>query len=83
MQDRAEVQLLNNAPDAILCWFLAILACNSVHDFEKYYIPDRICFSRRIVFRAIACCADEKAVAGCAIQIIRIVLVGMCPGKPG
>ena len=83
MQNCPEVQLLKNPPGAILSGVLAILACNSVHDFEKYYIPDRVCFGRRIVFRTNACCADEKAVAGGSIQAICPVLANVCAGQPG
>lgn len=83
MQDRAKVQLLKNTPGAILSGVLAILACNSVHDFEKYYIPDRVCFGRRIVLRTNACCVDEKAVVGGSIQAIRLLLADMCAGQPG
>lgn len=83
MQDRVKVQLLKNAAGAILSGILAILACNSVHDFEKYYIPDRVCSGRRIVFRTNACCADEKAVVGRSIQAICPVLALMCAGQFG
>ena len=83
MQNGVKVQLLKNPSDAILSGILAILACNSVHDFEKYNIPDRICFGRRIVFRTNACCADEKAVVGGSIQAICPVLADMCVGQPG
>jgi hypothetical protein len=83
MQNGAKVQLLKNPPDAILSGVLAILACNSVHDFEKYNIPDRIRFGRRIVFRTNACCADEKVVVGRSVQAIRPVLAYMCVGQPG
>jgi hypothetical protein len=83
MQNGPKVQLLKNKSGAILSCILAILACNSVHDFEKYYIPDRICFSRRIVFRTNACCADEKAMVRSSIQAICLVLADMCAGQPG
>jgi hypothetical protein len=83
MQIAAKVQLLKNAPGAILCSILAILERNSVHDFEKYNIPDRICFGCGIVFRTYACCNNEKAMVGSSIQVVRFVLAGMCVGKSG
>ena len=83
MQIGAKVQLLKNTSGAILCGILAILERNSLHDFEKYNIPDRIYFSCGIVFPAYAYCDREKAVVGNALPVIRIVLAVMCFGKFG
>jgi hypothetical protein len=56
MQNAIKVQLLKKTRGAILCGILAILACNSVHDFEKHYIPDRIYFGCGIILRTYAYC---------------------------
>jgi hypothetical protein len=83
MQIDIKVQLLKNAPGAILNGILAILERKSVHVFEKYNIPDRIYFGRGIVFRTYAYCNSEKAMVGSSVQAFRFILAGMCRGQPG
>ena len=56
MQNALKVQLLKKAPDAIYCSVLAILAGNSIHYFEKHYIPDRIYFGCGFILRTYAYC---------------------------
>jgi hypothetical protein len=56
MQKAIKVLLLKKTQHAIFCGILAILARNSVHDFEKHYIPDRIYFGCGIVLRTYAYC---------------------------
>lgn len=64
MQKAIKVQLLKNRQGAIFYDILAILERNSVHDFEKYNIPDRIHFGCRIVFRTSAYCNRKEALVG-------------------
>ena len=83
MQKAIKVQLLKNAPGAIFSCIFTLLERNSVHDFEKYNIPDRICFGGGLIFRTYAYCNNKEAVVGCAIQVICVVLAGKCIGEPG
>src|SRR4051812_26052423 len=83
MQKALKVQLLKNTSDAILCAVFTILECNSVHDFEKYVIPDRIFFSGGLVFCSYAYCNRKKVMVSSAIQVICPVLAGVRFCKPG
>lgn len=56
MQKGVKVQLLKKTREAILCGILAILACNSIHYFEKHHIPDRFYFGCGFILRTYAYC---------------------------
>jgi hypothetical protein len=56
MQNMIKVQLLKKTRDTILCGILAILACNSIHYFEKHNIPDSIYFGCRFILCTNAYC---------------------------